>query len=276
MALNNITLTAAMRSNLLALQGIAQDTAVTQQRLSTGKAVNSAVDNASAFFSAQAGYNQADALTQLKAAMGEGLQKINTALQATSTAASILKQMKSLADQALSTSDSTTKQSLQDQYNQLRTQLDNITQNDANYKGTNLLSHSAGNDLVISFNADSTSTITISAHDTTTTSYEPAAAANWATDNTQITAAQTATTSAVTSFNSLATSLGSYSSFIQTRINFTSELSSIFQSGADSLVNADMNQEGANMLALQTRQQLSVTALSLSSQANAAVLRLFQ
>jgi flagellin-like hook-associated protein FlgL len=40
-------------------------------------------------------------------------------------------------------------------------------------------------------------------------------------------------------------------------------------------VNADLNEEGANMLALQTRQQLSVTALSLASQANQAVLRLF-
>jgi flagellin len=275
MALNNITLTSAMRSNLLALQGISSDIAVTQERLATGKRVNSASDDASAFFSSQAGYSKADALNTLKSGMSEGLQKIKTALQATTTATSVLKQMKSLADQALATSDAATKTSLQNQYNQLRTQLDSITQNDANYKGTNLLSGTAGNDLVINFNEDATSNITISAQDTTTTSYEPAAAANWATDSTQITAAQTATGDAVTSFNSLATQLGSYSSFIQTRIDFTSQLSSIFQSGADSLVNADLNQEGANMLALQTRQQLGVTALSLSSQANAAVLRLF-
>src|ERR1700681_1542495 len=109
MALNNITLTAAMRSNLLSLQGIASDVATTQQRLATGKRVNSAVDDATAFFSAQAGYSKADALNTLKSAMSEGLQKINTALQATTTATSLLKQMKSLADQALATSDSTTK-----------------------------------------------------------------------------------------------------------------------------------------------------------------------
>jgi flagellin-like hook-associated protein FlgL len=47
------------------------------------------------------------------------------------------------------------------------------------------------------------------------------------------------------------------------------------QTGADNLVLADVNEEGANMLALQTRQQLSSTALSLSSQADQAVLRLF-
>jgi flagellin len=47
------------------------------------------------------------------------------------------------------------------------------------------------------------------------------------------------------------------------------------QTGADGLTLADGNLEGANMLALQTRQQLSITALSLASQANQAVLRLF-
>jgi flagellin-like hook-associated protein FlgL len=47
------------------------------------------------------------------------------------------------------------------------------------------------------------------------------------------------------------------------------------QVGSDSLTLADTNEEGANMLALQTRQQLSTTALSLASQANQAVLRLF-
>ena len=48
------------------------------------------------------------------------------------------------------------------------------------------------------------------------------------------------------------------------------------QSGADSLTLADANEEGANLLALLTRQQLSTTALSLASQASQSVLRLFQ
>ncbi|WP_321502554.1 flagellin [Breoghania sp.] len=47
------------------------------------------------------------------------------------------------------------------------------------------------------------------------------------------------------------------------------------QTGADNLVLADGNEEAANMLALQTRQQLSSTALSLASQADQAPLRLF-
>jgi flagellin-like hook-associated protein FlgL len=62
---------------------------------------------------------------------------------------------------------------------------------------------------------------------------------------------------------------------VQIRQDFTKGLINTLQTGGDSLVLADSNEEGANMLALQTRQQLSTTALSLSAQADQAVLRLF-
>jgi flagellin len=272
---SNITLTSAMRANLLSLQDVSKLIGITQQRLSTGRRVNSASDDATAYFSAQQGFTKADGLSSLKAAMGEGLQKIQTALTATSSATDILKQMKSLTDQALASSDSTIKGNLQTQFNALQSQLDSLTQNDANYKGTNLLSGSSGNDLVINFNEDATSKITISATDTSATSYEPAAASGWASDNANITASRDATATAITNFNGLATSLGAFNSFIQTRVDFTNQLSNIFKTGAENLVAADMNEEGANMLTLQTRQQLGTTALALSSQAAQSVLRLF-
>lgn len=47
------------------------------------------------------------------------------------------------------------------------------------------------------------------------------------------------------------------------------------QTGADNLTLADTNEEGANMLMLQTRQNLGITSLSMASQAAQAVLRLF-
>ncbi len=61
----------------------------------------------------------------------------------------------------------------------------------------------------------------------------------------------------------------------QTRQDFTKEAVKTLKAGADGLITADMNEEGANLLALQTRQQLSVQALSLASQSDQAVLRLF-
>jgi flagellin-like hook-associated protein FlgL len=79
----------------------------------------------------------------------------------------------------------------------------------------------------------------------------------------------------LTTLRTQASSLGSQLSVVQTRQDFTKSMVNTLQVGADNLVLADSNEEGANMLALQTRQQLSTTALSLSAQADQAVLRLF-
>jgi flagellin-like hook-associated protein FlgL len=74
---------------------------------------------------------------------------------------------------------------------------------------------------------------------------------------------------------SQSSSFGSNLSMVENRQDFTNEMINTLQTGADNLVLADTNEEGANMLALQTRQQLSSVALSLASQADQAVLQLF-
>jgi flagellin-like hook-associated protein FlgL len=80
---------------------------------------------------------------------------------------------------------------------------------------------------------------------------------------------------ALNTLRTQASKFGSNISTVQTRQDFTKQLINTLQTGADALVLADTNEEGANLLALQTRQQLSSTALSLSAQADQAVLRLF-
>jgi flagellin-like hook-associated protein FlgL len=62
---------------------------------------------------------------------------------------------------------------------------------------------------------------------------------------------------------------------VQNRQDFTKNMVNTLQTGAANLTLADTNEEAANLLALQTRQQLSSTALSMASQADQAVLRLF-
>jgi flagellin-like hook-associated protein FlgL len=69
---------------------------------------------------------------------------------------------------------------------------------------------------------------------------------------------------------------GSSLSTVEVRQDFTKAMINTLQAGADNLTLADSNEEGANLLALQTRQQLSTTALSLAAQADQNVLRLFQ
>jgi flagellin-like hook-associated protein FlgL len=80
----------------------------------------------------------------------------------------------------------------------------------------------------------------------------------------------------LTTLRSQAQSFGSNLSTVQIRQDFTKAMINTLQTGSDALTLADSNEEGANLLALQTRQQLSTTALSLASQASQAVLRLFQ
>ena len=65
-------------------------------------------------------------------------------------------------------------------------------------------------------------------------------------------------------------------SVLTTREEFTQELKSTLAEGSDKLVLADMNEEGANLQALETRQQLGIQALSLSSQQSQQILRLLQ
>ena len=69
--------------------------------------------------------------------------------------------------------------------------------------------------------------------------------------------------------------LSSNLAIVNTRLEFTIQMINTLTGGADKLTLADMNEEGANMLMLQTRQSLGTTALSLSSQAAQSVLRLF-
>ena len=73
-----------------------------------------------------------------------------------------------------------------------------------------------------------------------------------------------------------ASTFGTNLTVVENRKDFTKSMMNTLTIGADMLTLADSNEEGANMLALQTRQQLSSTALSMASQADQNVLRLFQ
>lgn len=72
---NNITLTSSMRSNLLSLKTIATQMDKTQNILSTGKKVNSAIDNASSYYQARALTNRAADLNSLLDSMGKGFRR---------------------------------------------------------------------------------------------------------------------------------------------------------------------------------------------------------
>jgi flagellin-like hook-associated protein FlgL len=80
---------------------------------------------------------------------------------------------------------------------------------------------------------------------------------------------------AVTTLRTASSNLGTNLTIIQTRQDYTSEFANVLTEGASKLTEADQNEESANMLTLQTRQQLGTIALSLANQAQQAILRLF-
>ncbi len=96
-----ITLTASMRSNLQSLKSIASQMDKTQTRLSTGKKVNSAIDNASAYYQARALTNRASDLSALLDSMGQGIQTIQAATEGLTSATAFLEQATAVANQAL-------------------------------------------------------------------------------------------------------------------------------------------------------------------------------
>lgn len=75
---------------------------------------------------------------------------------------------------------------------------------------------------------------------------------------------------------SQATSLGTNVSLLQTRLDFTTNYVTTLEEGSGKLTLADINEEGANLLALQTRQQLGINSLAFAGQAEQSILSLFR
>ncbi|ARQ00793.1 flagellin [Pseudorhodoplanes sinuspersici] len=167
---------------------------------------------------------------------------------------------------------SDTRTTYQNQYNDLLKQIDTLA-SDASYNGINLLN---GDELKVAFNEDGSSSLTIKGVSFDSTSLGLTALnGNEFQTNGQIDEVLTKIDAALSSLRTQASKFGSNLTTVQTRQDFTKNMVNNLQVGADALVLADTNEEGANLLALQTRQQLSTTALSLSAQADQAVLRLF-
>ena len=106
--MSSITLSAATRQNLLSLQDTAQLMATTQNRLATGKTVNSALDNPTNFFTSQALDGRSSSLNTLLDGISNGIQSIQAANQGITSIQKLVDQAKSIANQALSTQLSTT------------------------------------------------------------------------------------------------------------------------------------------------------------------------
>jgi flagellin len=370
---SNITLSAGIRQNLLALQNTAANLTTTQEHLATGKKVNTAFDNPTSYFTSQSLTNRANDLSALLDQIGQAQQTLNAANDGLTSLTSLLEQALSTAQQAqaaandtagattgtvnltsnsaaagnlliatggttytvaigasasvssieaaingtaglgssgaVTASDdgsghliltgnspnttftvsgadqaafglasttvsgtSTTRTTLQSNYNSLLTQIDQLA-SDASYNGVNLLN---GNNLTVNFNESGTSTLTIAGvtFNHTGLGLSTIAVGGFQTQSI-VTGAEAAINAAISTVRAQTETFGTNASTIQTRQAFEKNMINTLQTGASNLVLADQNQESANLLTLQTRQQLEISALSIANQANQSVLKLF-
>jgi len=277
-----ISLTSAMRANLLSLQNTVGLLNRTQDRLSSGKKVNSALDNPTNFFAAQGHTARANDIAARKDSMGEAIQTVKTGSKGIDSISTLIDAAKGIAQAALATSDTTQRAQYVTQYNAVISQI-NTMASDSGYRGTNLL---VGNTLTVKFNEDGASSLSIEGFKATATGLTVGIvgqttggiAASWS-DSTNGTAsinsALTQLSDATSALRVKASALSSSLSIVQTRADWADQMIATLKGGAGALTDADMNEEGANMLMLQTRQSLGTTALSLSAQNAQSVLRLF-
>ncbi|WP_419797497.1 MAG: flagellin [Terasakiella sp.] len=299
----DIALSTAVRSNLLALQGTSSFIDRTQGRLSTGLAVASPVDDAVKFFQAKSLSNRAADLLERKSAVDQGVNALDTALKAADAIEELTKQMKGVIDAARS-ADKVQRAAYTTQFKDLAEQIQNLV-GDATYQGLNLL-NSTSSTLSVRFSDKANSKLDVNGVDFNVSQYyrnsqgtaiapttyadvltalgftvklsvfSNSIASVLATFNAHADAAISGLDETISNLRSEAAKIAGNVAILQVRSNFTEEYVGVMEGGAGQLTLADLNEEGANLLALQTRQQMGIQALSFAGQSEQAVLGLFR
>ncbi len=273
MAIGDISLTVGMRNNLLALSSTTNLINQTQNRLSTGKKVNTPLDNPTNYFASQNALARANDLSNRKDGMSEAVQMLNAATAGIKGITSLIQSAQGVASSALSTSDTVQQSAYAATYSSLLSQISQLA-SDSGYKGTNFLTN--GSQTVEFGQRTNSATLAILGFNATSSglTLNTVSSAGW-TSTATITSASGELESALSTLRTQSSALSSNLSVVTTRQSFTDTMINTLQTGSDNLTLADMNQEGANMLMLQTRQNLGISSLSMASQAAQAVLKLF-
>ncbi|MFL5325229.1 MAG: ABC transporter substrate-binding protein, partial [Microvirga sp.] len=130
----DISLTSGVRAALTSIQQTNAAAQEAQLHLATGKKVNSALDNPSNYFTASALSGRANDLSRIQDSIGQAVKTLEAASNGISSISKLVETAQSLANQALDTTDTATRTKLQTQYNQVRTQLNELAK-DAGYNG---------------------------------------------------------------------------------------------------------------------------------------------
>ena len=302
---SDISLTGAQRLALIDLRDNAFLSSRTQRRLSSGRKINSVIDDSVNYFKAKALADNARDFENLKVEMGQAITHLEVTLEAISSLEKILGQIKGILE--ASRSQSQAERVLANKA--IRTLGEQFTQlvNDASYGGANLLNNTILGKIV-RFGLRSSSRIDLTGLDLiNATGVEDRAFSAGVFDsvtgafrlsrvldpagggvdglsrigvnnvNVGIVAnAVSGVDNAISRLRGHAQSLGSNVAILQAREKFTDKYVTLNTVGAEKYTLADLNEEGANLVALQTRQQLGIQALSVAGQQQRAILTLLQ
>ncbi len=294
--MQDIRLTATSRANLSSLNETTSLANRTQGRLSTGLKVASAIDDATAYFASKALSDRASDLTSRKGDIDQGISALKAASTATEAAEKILKQVKGVV-LSVKTADDTTKADLSKQFTELVGQLNSLVA-DSSYQGTNLVNGTAAS-LTVQFSESTAAQLTINGRDlrianilssagggagsvqasvvlTSLLAVAGFSAVSPASLNWQVDTIAKSLDYAISQVRAASANIGSNITLLQTRSDFTAKYTQTLTEGSDKLTLADLNEEGANLVALQTRQQLALKALSFAGQSQQAILSLLQ
>ena len=162
------------------------------------------------------------------------------------------------------------------QFDSLRIQIDNLV-NDTTFLGVNLLK-ALPDSLTVKFNESGTASLTVSgiASDSTALGISAVDSADSFATDAGIDSVVAKLDAALTTLRTTQSTLGGNNTLINIRLTFTENLINTLEDGAAKLINADLDEEAANLLALQTRHDLALGALGLSFHNGSAIFALLQ
>ena len=277
----DVILTSTMSNSVYALTQIDSSMNTANERLATGKEVNSALDNPLNYFAAEDHLARYNDLSARNDEMNEAIQLVTAANDGVEAILDLIDSALSIANSALTAESQTDVNELEDKFNDILEQIDFLAA-DAYYKGTNLLG-GVTEQLTVYFDEDGTSSLTLTGQDASSTglSLTTLTADDWwdgtntVPDETGIQASIDELDSAKSTLRTMAKTLSMDLTIIETRQSFTEEMMTTLSDGASLLTAADTNAESAKLLMLETQQELAINSLSIGSDAYANVLRLF-
>ena len=303
----DIVLSSTQRRALSMIRELQRQFDQTEGRLTTGRKVNNIIDNPIAFFQAKGLSDRSEDFIQFKQQIDQGLSALESTLEGIEAIDRLLKQMKGIAGATQSQS-TTERMSATQQFNQIGNQLSQLIE-DTSYNGLNLLNEE-NNLLDVRFSDRDQSRLRVNGVDLNATmagsdaQLFSAAAFKGNNFNNEFIGVQVLMSDlalggfsaigvnnsalfitntvqenldqAINRLRALAAELGANVAVLQTRSDFSESYQTTLATGSDKLTLADLNEEGANMVAVRTRQDIAISALAVSADQQSAILRLFR